>query len=219
MGFFFEEYPDATSPLLRCKPRHTYGHGQMWRERLIDPFGILPFKAKVGFPLYLPIFFCWNIPHLCAKWDQCFFLQNQINRRCSVGWTHSGSLYLAFWFSCSIYCLPVYRGVFQVVYIRQKDLGCSGKYETRPRWSASHLEATWKPFLGSVSGYDAALLRGVPSSHEDFSTRNVFINDKGHITGVVDWELHMVKSAVLAAAHPSWNRYDGIADIRYVVFL
>lgn len=59
------------------------------------------------------------------------------------------------------------------------------------------------------------LRRGVPS-HEDFSAQNVFINGKGLITGVIDWEFHMVKPAVLAAAYPSWIRYDGIADPRFV---
>jgi Phosphotransferase enzyme family len=67
----------------------------------------------------------------------------------------------------------------------------------------------------SVSGYDAAFLRGVPS-HQDFCGQNVFINDEGFITGVIDWEFHMVKPAVLAAAYPDWIRYDGTADPRFV---
>ena len=68
----------------------------------------------------------------------------------------------------------------------------------------------------SVSGYDdAALLRSAPS-HQDFSAHNVFINGKGLITGVIDWEYHMVKPAVLAATYPSWIRYDGTADPRFV---
>jgi hypothetical protein len=47
-------------------------------------------------------------------------------------------------------------------------------------------------------------------SHEDFGAQNVFINDDGLITGVIDWEFHMVKSAVLAATYPFWIRYDAI---------
>jgi hypothetical protein len=69
--------------------------------------------------------------------------------------------------------------------------------------------------LESVSGYDAAFLRGVPS-HEDFTGHNVFINSEGLITAVIDWEFHMVKPAVLAAAYPRWIRYDGIDDPRFV---
>ena len=69
--------------------------------------------------------------------------------------------------------------------------------------------------LEFVSGYDAALLRGVPS-HQDFSGQNVFINGEGLITGIIDWEFHMVKPAALAAAYPSWIRYDGTADPRFV---
>jgi hypothetical protein len=69
--------------------------------------------------------------------------------------------------------------------------------------------------LESVSGYDAAFLRGVPS-HEDFAGQNVFINGEGLITAVIDWEFHMVKPAVLAAAYPPWIRYDGIVDPRFV---
>ena len=68
----------------------------------------------------------------------------------------------------------------------------------------------------SVSGYDdAAFQRSVPS-HQDFSEQNVFINGEGLITGVIDWEFHMVKPAVLAAAYPAWIRYDGTADPRFV---
>ncbi|KAF8960962.1 hypothetical protein BDZ97DRAFT_1921655 [Flammula alnicola] len=67
----------------------------------------------------------------------------------------------------------------------------------------------------SVSGYDAELIRGVPS-HQDFCGQNVFIDGEGLITSVIDWEFHMVKPAVLAAAYPSWIRYDGTADPRFV---
>jgi len=66
--------------------------------------------------------------------------------------------------------------------------------------------------LESISGCDAALLRGVPS-HEDFSGQNVFINGEGLITSVIDWEFHMVKPAALAATYPSWIRYNGIVDL------
>jgi len=96
---------------------------------------------------FLCAYCTWFIPHRHAIWDrQCFFVQT--NLRCSVGWTHSGSLYLAFWSLYSVHCLPIYRGVFQVAHLRQKDLGYSGSYETRSWWSASHLEATRKPYLG-----------------------------------------------------------------------
>ena len=67
----------------------------------------------------------------------------------------------------------------------------------------------------SVSGYDAELLRGVPS-HQDFSAHNVFINGEGLITSIIDWEFHIVKPAVLAANYPAWIRYNGTADPRFV---
>ena len=67
----------------------------------------------------------------------------------------------------------------------------------------------------SVSGYDAELLRGVPS-HQDFNGHNVFINGEGLITSIIDWEFHMVKPAVLAADYPAWIRYNGTADPRFV---
>ena len=67
----------------------------------------------------------------------------------------------------------------------------------------------------SVSGYDAELLRGVPS-HQDFSAHNVFINGEGLITSIIDWEFHIVKPAVLAADYPAWIRYSGTADPRFV---
>ena len=95
---------------------------------------------------FLRAYCTWIIPHWRSIWDrQYFFLQ--ISRRYSVGWTHSGSLYLTFWSSYSIYYLPDYRGVFKVAHLCQKNLGWSGNCETGPRWSASHLGATWKPHL------------------------------------------------------------------------
>jgi hypothetical protein len=67
-----------------------------------------------------------------------------------------------------------------VVYLHQKDLGCSGNYLDEVT-----LKRLENLILESVSGYDAAFLRGVPS-HEDFSGQNVFINGEGLITGVID---------------------------------
>lgn len=67
----------------------------------------------------------------------------------------------------------------------------------------------------SIIAYDATFLKSVPS-HEDFGAQNVLINDDGLITGVIDWEFHMVKPAVLAATYASWIRYDGIVDPRFV---
>jgi len=78
-----------------------------------------------------------------------------------------------------------------------------------------NLKRLEKLVCESISTFDTALLRSVPS-HEDFSAQNVFINDDGAITGVIDWEFHMVKPAVLAAAYPSWIRYDGTLDPRFV---
>lgn len=75
------------------------------------------------------------------------------------------------------------------------------------------LEQLENLILEAVSGYDAELLRGVPS-HQDFSGQNVFINDEGLITNVIDWEFHVVKPAVLAADYPTWIRYNGTGDPR-----
>ncbi|KAF8884275.1 hypothetical protein CPB84DRAFT_1827482 [Gymnopilus junonius] len=62
-----------------------------------------------------------------------------------------------------------------------------------------------------IAYYDAALLRNVPT-HEDMYPQNVLVNDRGLITGIIDWEYHMVKPAVLAAAYPYWIRYDGLRN-------
>lgn len=67
----------------------------------------------------------------------------------------------------------------------------------------------------AILHFDSVLLRSVPS-HEDFHAQNVLINDTGYITGVIDWEFHMIKPAVLVAAYPSWIRYDGSFDPRFV---
>lgn len=64
--------------------------------------------------------------------------------------------------------------------------------------------------LSSVfSQFDPNILRSVPW-HEDLHAHNVLIDDTGHITGIIDWEYHMVKPAVLVAAYPSWISYSGI---------
>ncbi len=88
---------------------------------------------------------------------------------------------------------------------------------TKPDFDAAQLtlKRLEERISESIIAYDATLLRSVPS-HEDFGAQNVFINDDGLITGVIDWEFHMVKPAVLAATYPSWIRYDGTVDPRFV---
>ncbi|KAH9947188.1 hypothetical protein B0H21DRAFT_692447 [Amylocystis lapponica] len=58
------------------------------------------------------------------------------------------------------------------------------------------------------------VLRCVPS-HEDFVAQNVLLDASGAIGGVIDWELHAVKSAVLAAQYPSWLSYEGSNDPQF----
>lgn len=69
--------------------------------------------------------------------------------------------------------------------------------------------------LRHLSNFDEELLRSVPS-HDDFGPHNVFIDNNGIITGVIDWEFHSVKPAVLAANYPYWIRYDGCCDPRFI---
>ena len=66
-----------------------------------------------------------------------------------------------------------------------------------------------------ISGYDPAILRCIPS-HEDLGPQNVLVDSSGVITAVLDWEYHMVQPAVLAVSYPSWIRYDGRRNPRFI---
>ena len=124
-----------------------------------------------------------------------------------------------------IYCLLVFiLHLLSSNLLRSISGGLSPSKRPWPQWELQNQTSMKRKSLWSdsktfsrvsVSGYDAAFLRGVPS-HEDLSGQNVFINREGLITGIIDWEFHMIKPAVLAAAYPSWIRYDGTADPRFV---
>ncbi|KAG6816874.1 hypothetical protein H0H87_002195 [Tephrocybe sp. NHM501043] len=59
-----------------------------------------------------------------------------------------------------------------------------------------------------------SLLRCV-LSHEDLNDQNILIDERGEITGVVDWEYQIVKPAFLAADYPPWLSYDACMDPRF----
>ncbi|KAG6816875.1 hypothetical protein H0H87_002196 [Tephrocybe sp. NHM501043] len=67
--------------------------------------------------------------------------------------------------------------------------------------------------LESKSTADS-LLRCV-LSHEDLNEQNILIDERGEITGVVDWEYQLVKPAFLAADYPPWLSYDACMDPRF----
>ena len=79
----------------------------------------------------------------------------------------------------------------------------------------SALNRLEKLVLDWISGYDTAILRCIPS-HEDFGAHNVLVDASGLITAVLDWEFHMVQPAVLGVSYPSWIRYDGCYDPRFI---
>jgi len=45
---------------------------------------------------------------------------------------------------------------------------------------------------------------------------NILVDKSGSITGVVDWEYHVLHPAVLAASYPPWLSYEGCNDPRFV---
>jgi len=56
--------------------------------------------------------------------------------------------------------------------------------------------------------FDSEHLRPVPV-HEDLTAHNILCNKSGEITGVIDWEFHAVKPAVLAVSYPPWTSHFG----------
>lgn len=161
---------------------------------------------------FLCVYCTWFIPYRRAKGDrQCFFLQT--NPRRSV-WVLISCL-LVFILHPLSSSLSRFEEYFRWLISVKKTLVTVGT--TKPDLDEAQvtLKRLENLISDSVSGYDAAFLRGVPS-HQDFSGQNVFINGEGLITGVIDWEFHMVKPAALAAAYPSWIRYNGTADPRFV---
>ncbi|KAJ4483041.1 hypothetical protein C8J55DRAFT_511339 [Lentinula edodes] len=61
---------------------------------------------------------------------------------------------------------------------------------------------------------DADQLRCIPC-HGDAVSHNILIDDSGEITGVIDWEFHMILPAYLAVDYPSWITYDGLQDPKF----
>ncbi|RDB19662.1 hypothetical protein Hypma_013329 [Hypsizygus marmoreus] len=50
--------------------------------------------------------------------------------------------------------------------------------------------------------------------HNDLDVRNIMVKD-GTVSAVIDWEMHAVLPAYLAASYPPFIRYDGIYDPKY----
>ncbi|KAJ7581085.1 hypothetical protein C8J56DRAFT_256880 [Mycena floridula] len=69
------------------------------------------------------------------------------------------------------------------------------------------------PVLLSVVNQPSAL-RSV-LGHEDLHAQNILASSDGHVTGIVDWEAHCVKPAILGAEYPDWLLYDGPQDPRF----
>ncbi|KAI0349004.1 hypothetical protein OH77DRAFT_1525993 [Trametes cingulata] len=71
--------------------------------------------------------------------------------------------------------------------------------------------------LASICGrLDRPSLRRCVLVHDDLNQTNILADERGHITGVIDWEHQSVRPAVLAAKYPGCIRYDGVSDPQYV---
>ena len=57
--------------------------------------------------------------------------------------------------------------------------------------------------------FDATHLRLVPT-HEDLNTHNILCDRSGEITGIIDWEFHSIKPAVIATSYPPWTSHSGV---------
>ncbi|PPR01968.1 hypothetical protein CVT26_008750 [Gymnopilus dilepis] len=102
-------------------------------------------------------------------------------------------------------------------WLLQTKRGSSKLGETEKELEDAHsaLNRLEKLIFDCISSYDPAILKCIPS-HEDLGPHNVLTDTSGMITGVIDWEFHMVKPAVLAVSYPSWIRYDGRRDPRFM---
>ncbi|KAG6901273.1 hypothetical protein C0995_014325 [Termitomyces sp. Mi166 len=59
-----------------------------------------------------------------------------------------------------------------------------------------------------------SLLRCV-LAHEDLNDMNILVDERGSITGVIDWEYQLIKPAILAAEYPPWLCSDACLDPRF----
>ncbi|KAJ4475826.1 hypothetical protein C8R41DRAFT_923540 [Lentinula lateritia] len=66
-------------------------------------------------------------------------------------------------------------------------------------------------FAQETQRQDEEQLRCIPW-HGDAVSHNILIDNSGEITGVIDWEFHMILPAYLAVDYPSWITYDGLQD-------
>ncbi|KAJ3906161.1 hypothetical protein F5879DRAFT_798130 [Lentinula edodes] len=69
-------------------------------------------------------------------------------------------------------------------------------------------------FAQETKRQDEEQLRCIPW-HGDAVSHNILIDSSGEITGVIDWEFHMILPAYLAVDYPSWITYDGLQDPKF----
>lgn len=82
--------------------------------------------------------------------------------------------------------------------------------------------------LDELHGHIRAIYADVKSENPDMSAllrcafvhadlvnpQNVLVTPEGDISGIIDWEFHLIHPAILAVEYPAWLLYDGIFDPR-----
>ena len=98
--------------------------------------------------------------------------------------------------------------------LRRKSplVGSSNSERARARATLHRLASELPGILASLS---SLLYRRCVVRHDDLQPTNVLVNGN-RVSGIIDWEYHSTIPLVLAAKPPSWIRYDGVSDPRFV---
>ena len=91
-------------------------------------------------------------------------------------------------------------------------VGSSDSERARAQATLDRLASELPRILVSLS---SPLYRRCVIRHDDLQPTNVLVNGN-RVSGIIDWEYHSTIPVVLAAKPPSWIRYDGVNDPRFV---
>lgn len=106
-----------------------------------------------------------------------------------------------------------YMAYFFSLKRRSPVIGSDGSALLSAQAVISDLEAHVRLLLERVIG-NPSFLRCV-LCHGDLHGGNILADSHGNITGILDWELHSIQPAILAAEYPNWLSYDGVEDPRF----
>jgi Ser/Thr protein kinase RdoA (MazF antagonist) len=97
------------------------------------------------------------------------------------------------------------------------DMRASKKMGDTPadKEASEHVLKRVEKILPSILKTSPCLQRFV-LSHRDLRPPNILITSDVRSFAVIDWEFHAILPACLMAEYPTWIRYDGVLDPKFI---